>query len=61
MSTIQTSNKMDNKIHESQFYFVANAQFIDSLESTEKSPMSNTVVNIADAFHIFIHIIGYAN
>ena len=41
-------------MHENQFYFVANAQLFDSLESTEKSPISNTVVNIADAFHIFI-------
>ena len=25
MSTIQTRNKMDDKIHQNQFYFVANA------------------------------------
>ena len=33
---------------------MANAQLFDSLESTEKSPMSNTVVNFADAFDIFL-------
>ena len=61
MSTIQTRNKMDDKIHPNQFYFVANAQLFDSSESNEISPMSNTVVNIAAAFHIFIQIIGHAN
>ena len=52
---------MDNKIHESQFYFVANVQLLHSSESDEISPMSNTAVNIAAAFHIFIQIVGYAN
>ena len=61
MSTIKTRNKMYNKIHENQFYCVANAQLFDSSELTEKSPMSNTAVNIAAAFHIFIQIIGHAN
>ena len=50
MSTIQTRNKMDNKIHENQFYFVANAQLFDSSEQTEISPMSNMAVDIAAAF-----------
>ena len=57
MSTVQTRNKMDDKIHQNQFYFVANAQLFDSSESNEISPMSN----LAAAFHIFIQIIGYAN
>ena len=61
MSTIQTRNKMDDKIHENQFYFVANVQLFDRSESTEISPMSNTAVNIAAAFHIFVQIIGHAN
>ena len=56
MSTIQTRNKMDDKIHQNQFYFVANAQLFDSSESNEISPMSNTAVNIAAAFHIFTQI-----
>ena len=33
MSTIQTRNKMDDKIYKNQFYFVANAQLFDSSES----------------------------
>ena len=61
MSTMHTRNKMDAKIHQSHFYFVANAQLFDSSESNEISPMSNTAVNIAAALHIFIQIIGYAN
>ena len=48
MSTIQTSNKMDDN----QFYFVANAQLFDSSESNEILPMSNTAVSVAAAFHI---------
>ena len=59
MSTIQTRNKMDDKIYQNQFYFVANAQLVDSSESNEILLMSNTAVNIA--FHIFIQIIGHAN
>ena len=58
---VNNPNKMDDKIHENQFYFVANAQLFDSSESTEISLMSNTAVNIAATFHIFIQIIGYAN
>ena len=58
MSTIQTRNKMDDKIHKNQFYFVA--QLFDSSESNEILPMSKTVVTIAAAFHIFIQIIGHA-
>ena len=54
MSTIQTRNKMDDKIHQNQLYFVANAQLFDSSESNEISPMSNMAVNIAAAFHIFV-------
>ena len=61
MSTIQKRNKMDDKIHQNQFYFVANAQLFDSSESNEILPMSNTAVNTAAAFHIYIQIIGYAN
>ena len=61
MSTIQTRNKMDDKIYQNQFYFVANAQLFDSSESNEILPMSNMAVNIAAAFHIFIQIIGHAN
>ena len=61
MSTIQTWNKMDDKIHQNRFYFVANAQLFDSSESNEILPMSNTAANIAAAFHIFIQIIGHAN
>ena len=52
---------MDDKIHQNQFYFVASAQVFQSSESNEISPMSNTAVNIAAAFHIFIQIIVYAN
>ena len=52
---------MDDKIHQNQFYFVANAQLFDSSESNEIAPMSNTPVDIAAAFHIFIQIIGHAN
>ena len=52
---------MDNKIHQNQFYFVANAQLFDSSESNEISPMSNTVVDIAAASHIFTQVIGHAN
>ena len=55
MSTIQTRNKMDDKIYQNQFYFVANAQLFDSSESNEISPMSNMAV-----LHIFIQIIGHA-
>ena len=61
MSTIQTRNKMDDKIHQNKLYFVANAQFCDSSASNEILSMSNTAVNIAAAFHIFIQIIGHAN
>jgi hypothetical protein len=61
MSTIQTRNKMDEKIHKNLLYFVTNAQLFDSSESTEISPMSNMAVNIAAAFHIFIQIIRHAN
>ena len=61
MSTIQTRNKMDDKIHKNQFYFVTNAKLFDSSESYEIAPISNTAVNIAAAFHIFIQIIGHAN
>ena len=61
MSTIQTKNKVDDKIHQNQLYFVANAQLFDYSESSEISPMSNTAVNIAAAFYIFIQIIGRAN
>ena len=61
MSTIQTRNKMDEKIHKNQLYFVTNAQLFDSSESTEISLMSNMAVNIAAAFHIFIQIIRHAN
>ena len=50
MSTIQTRNKMDDKIHKNQFYFVANAQLFDSSESDKISPMSNMAVNIAAGF-----------
>ena len=46
---------MDDKIHQNQFYVVANAQLFDSSESNEISSMSNTAV------HIFIQIIGHAN
>ena len=60
MSTIQTRNKMDEKIHKNQLYFVT-MQLFDSSESTEISPMSNMAVNIAAAFHIFIQIIRHAN
>ena len=49
MSTIQTRNKMDDKIHQNQFYFVANAQLFDRSETDEISPMSNTAVNIVIA------------
>ena len=41
---------MDNKIHENQFYSVANAQLFDNSEQTEISLMSNTADNIAAAF-----------
>ena len=61
MSTIQTRNKMDEKIHKNLLYFVTNAQLFDSSESTEISLMSNMAVNIAAAFHIFIQIIRHAN
>ena len=54
---VNNPNKMDDKIHENQFYFVANAQLFDSSELTEISLLSN----IAATFHIFIQIIGYAN
>ena len=50
MSTIQARNKIDDKIHHNQFYFVANAQLFDSSEQTEILPMSNMAVNIAAAF-----------
>ena len=61
MSTTQTRNKMDDKIHQTQLNFVANAQLFNSSESNEIAPMSNTAVNVAAAFHIFIQIIGHAN
>ena len=61
MSTIQTRNKMDDKMHQNQFYFVANAQLFDSSESNKILPMSNMAVNIAAAFHIYIQTIGHAN
>ena len=35
LSTIQTRNKMDDKIYQNQFYFAANAQLFDSSESNE--------------------------
>ena len=54
MQKIQTRNKMADKMHENQFYFVANAQLFDSSEQTEVSLMSNMAVNIGGAFHIFI-------
>ena len=61
MSTIQTKNKMANKIHENQFYFVANAQLFDSSEQTVKvSQMSTMAINIVVAFHVFIRIIRHA-
>ena len=43
MSTIQTRNMMDDKIHQNQFSFVANAHLFDSSESNEISLMSNIV------------------
>ena len=49
MSTIQTRNKMDDKIHQNQVYFVTNAQLFYSSESNEISPISITAVNIAAA------------
>ena len=52
---------MDDKIHQTQLNFVANAQLFNSSESNEIAPMSNTAVNVAAAFHIFIQIIGHAN
>ena len=52
---------MDDKIYQNQFYFVAKAQLIDSSASNEISPVTNTAVNIAAAFHISIQIIGHAN
>ena len=58
---MSTRNKIDDTIHEHQFYVVANAQLFDSSESTEVCPMSNMAVNIAAAFHIFVQIIGHAN
>ena len=61
MSIIQRRNKMADKIHQHQFYFVVNAQLFDSSESNEISPMSNTAVNIAAAFHILIQLIGHGN
>ena len=61
LTNILTRSQVDGKIHENQFYFVANAQLLDSSESTEILPMSNMAVNIAAAFHIFIQIIGHAN
>ena len=61
MSTIQTRNKMDDKIHQNQFYFVTNVHLFDSSELNEISPMSNMAVNIAAALHIFIQIIGHGN
>ena len=61
MSTILTRNKMDDKIHQNLFYFVANVQLFDSSESNEILLMSNTAVNIAAAFYISIQIIGHAN
>ena len=56
-------NKMDDKIYQNQFYFVANAQLFDSSELNEILPMSNTAVNKGHSccFHIFIQIIGHAN
>ena len=48
---INNPDKMDDKIHQNQFNFVANAQLFNSLESNEILPMSNTAVNIAAAFH----------
>ena len=39
MSTIQTRNKMDDKIQENQIYFVAYAQLFDSSKQTEISPI----------------------
>ena len=53
MSTIQIRNKMNDEIHENQFYFMANAQLFDSSESTEILPMSNMAVNIAVFFFTF--------
>ena len=54
--------KQDGRYNTSkQFYFVVNAQLFDNSESNEISPMSNTAVNIAAAFHIFIQIIGHAD
>ena len=61
MSKIQTRNKMDDKIYQNKFYFVATAHLFESSESNEISPMSNMIVNIAAAFHIFIQIMGHAN
>ena len=60
MPTIQKRNKIDDKIHQNPFYFVANTQLFDSSESNEISLISNTAVNIAAAFHMFIQIIGHA-
>ena len=61
MSTIQKRNKMDDNIHQNRFYCVANAQLFDSSESNEIAPMSNTAVNVAAAFHIFIKIFEHGN
>ena len=40
-NTVYVNNpyKMDDKIHQNQFYFVGNAQLFDSSESNEISPM----------------------
>ena len=47
MSKIHTRNKVVDKKHEDQFYFVANTQLFHSSEHTEVSPMSTTAVSIA--------------
>ena len=52
---------MDDKIYQNQFYFVANAQLFDNSEMNEIWLMSNTAINIAAAFHIFIQIIRHTN
>ena len=51
MSTIQTRNKMADKIHGNKFYLVADAQLFDSSDQTEVSPISTTAVNITATFH----------
>ena len=57
MSTIQTRNKMADKIHENLFSFVANAQLFDKLRADWRIANVNHGCQHRSCFQIFTRIV----